>query len=171
MCSCIRRKTRCQRERRTNHSRESWSARDAGYVADVHNGPVRGLRSPSSTSREWRGCGRRGAAGAAVLNMAMNGYSWWSGDVGGYFGATPNGHARREVLVHRFEQREFCPLFRPDGDRLPNTTTNPDMMGGPNRFEWEFLLGKAPRARPERSLRVAPCSRARSGRWLARHDA
>lgn len=55
----------------------------------------------------------------AGLNMAIAGISWWTTDIGGFFGGDVRDPAYPELLIRWFQYGAFCPVFRLHGDRLP----------------------------------------------------
>ena len=51
------------------------------------------------------------------LNMAVSGVSWWTTDIGGFFGGNIESDYFRELIVRWFQYGVFCPLFRLHGAR------------------------------------------------------
>lgn len=78
----------------------------------------------------------------AGLNMAMCGISWWTTDIGGFWGGDPSDPVFQELVVRWFQFGVFCPIFRLHGFRLPypqdpNDCPVEDLVGGPNEA-WSF---------------------------------
>jgi len=76
------------------------------------------------------------------LNMGLCGITWWTTDIGGFWGGDPNDPTFRELIVRWFQYGCFCPIFRLHGFRLPypgdaNTCDPYDLTGGPNEV-WSF---------------------------------
>jgi len=55
----------------------------------------------------------------AGLNMGLSGISWWTTDIGGFFGGDPRDPRFQELIIRWFQYGAFCPLFRLHGYRLP----------------------------------------------------
>ncbi len=56
---------------------------------------------------------------AAGLNAALASASWWTTDIGGFYGGDPNTAYFRELMVRWFQYGVFCPVFRLHGWRMP----------------------------------------------------
>ena len=56
---------------------------------------------------------------AAGLNMGLSGITWWTTDIGGFFGANIYDEDYHEVFVRWFEYGTFCPVMRLHGYRMP----------------------------------------------------
>lgn len=56
----------------------------------------------------------------AGLNYSLSGLPYWTTDIGGFVGASPNDPAYRELFVRWFEYGVFCPIFRVHGTRATN---------------------------------------------------
>jgi alpha-D-xyloside xylohydrolase len=76
----------------------------------------------------------------AGLNIGLSGISWWTTDIGGFYGGDPSTAYFRELIIRWFQYGVFCPLFRLHGFREPEIWI-PDshitMTGGPNEI-WSF---------------------------------
>lgn len=57
----------------------------------------------------------------AGLNMGLAGIPWWTTDIGGFHGGSPNDPSFRECIIRWFEYATFCPVVRMHGDRQPHT--------------------------------------------------
>lgn len=77
------------------------------------------------------------------LNMAMSGISWWTTDIGGFWGGDTESEYFRELIIRWFQFGVFCPVTRLHGvrvkqkghvDRHPGI---PEMSGGDNEI-WSF---------------------------------
>lgn len=84
---------------------------------------------------------------AAGLNMAMAGISWWTTDIGGFYGGHGDDPAFHELLLRWFQYGLFCPLMRLHGKREPGN----DRMGAANEI-WSF--GAAMETRLSRLIRI-----------------
>lgn len=78
----------------------------------------------------------------AGLNMALCGITWWTTDIGGFWGGDPNDEEFRELIIRWFQFGCFCPVFRLHGFRLPypddpNTCDPYDLTGSANEV-WSF---------------------------------
>ncbi len=71
------------------------------------------------------------------LNMSLTGISWWTTDIGGFFGGDPTTPEFRELFVRWFQYGVFCPIFRNHGFRLPMPPWNEMRSGGPNEV-WDY---------------------------------
>ncbi|MDR1046552.1 MAG: glycoside hydrolase family 31 protein, partial [Treponema sp.] len=56
---------------------------------------------------------------AAGLNMGLAGISWWTTDIGGFFGAEITDPHFHELLIRWFQWGCFCPVMRLHGYREP----------------------------------------------------
>jgi alpha-D-xyloside xylohydrolase len=57
----------------------------------------------------------------AGLNYSLSGLPYWTSDIGGFTGASPDDPAYRELFVRWFQFGSFCPIFRVHGTRFePN---------------------------------------------------
>ncbi|MDR1655052.1 MAG: glycoside hydrolase family 31 protein [Treponema sp.] len=56
---------------------------------------------------------------AAGLNMGLAGISWWTTDIGGFFGAEITDPHFHELLIRWFQWGCFCPVMRLHGYRDP----------------------------------------------------
>jgi alpha-D-xyloside xylohydrolase len=56
---------------------------------------------------------------AAGLNMGLAGISWWTTDIGGFFGAEITDPHFHELLIRWFQWGCFCPVMRLHGCREP----------------------------------------------------
>lgn len=72
-----------------------------------------------------------------VMSMAMCGMSWWTMDIGGFFGGDANSEEFRELFVRWFQFGAFCPIFRNHGFRLSQINTSDCNSGGPNEL-WSY---------------------------------
>jgi alpha-D-xyloside xylohydrolase len=72
----------------------------------------------------------------AGMNMGLSGISWWTTDIGGFFGGNQEDPSFRELMVRWFQFGVFCPLFRSHGFREPRVRT-PTLRGGPNEV-WSY---------------------------------
>jgi alpha-D-xyloside xylohydrolase len=70
----------------------------------------------------------------AGLNMGLSGIPWWTTDIGGFHDGDPSTPYFRELIVRWFQYGTFCPLFRLDGHRKPNTSD----FGGAANEVWSF---------------------------------
>ncbi len=78
----------------------------------------------------------------AGLNMALCGFSWWTTDIGGFWGGDLQDPSFQELIVRWFQFGVFCPVFRLHGFRLPYPSdpascTAEELTGGPNEV-WSF---------------------------------
>ena len=78
----------------------------------------------------------------AGLNMALCGITWWTTDIGGFWGGDPNDPEFQELIIRWFQWGAFCPVFRLHGFRLPypedfNKCDPYELTGGPNEV-WSF---------------------------------
>ena len=75
----------------------------------------------------------------AGLNMALCGVTWWTTDIGGFYGGDPNDPRFQELIVRWFQYGVFCPIFRLHGNRKPHTQAEGEVVGtgGPNEV-WSF---------------------------------
>lgn len=78
----------------------------------------------------------------AGLNMALCGITWWTTDIGGFWGGDPTNPEFQELIVRWFQYGAFCPVFRMHGFRLPypediNRCDPYELTGGPNEV-WSF---------------------------------
>lgn len=78
----------------------------------------------------------------AGLNISLCGISWWTTDIGGFFGGDPDNAKFRELIVRWFQFGVFCPIFRIHGFRFPHhgdlgKIDVHDLTGGPNEV-WSF---------------------------------
>jgi len=78
----------------------------------------------------------------AGLNMALCGITWWTTDIGGFYGGDPTDPRFQELIVRWFQFGVFCPIFRLHGFRLPypedsNRCDPYELTGGPNEV-WSF---------------------------------
>ena len=72
----------------------------------------------------------------AGLNMMASGIPWWTSDIGGFFGAEPEGFD--ELLVRWFQFATFWPVVRMHGNRHPDFFNSGIFSaGGPNEV-WSF---------------------------------
>lgn len=70
----------------------------------------------------------------AGLSMAMAGIPWWTTDIGGFHGGTPDDPAFRELIVRWMQYSCFCPVFRMHGNREPQSGFEGDMVSGSGLF-------------------------------------
>jgi alpha-D-xyloside xylohydrolase len=73
----------------------------------------------------------------AGLNVALSGMPWWTTDIGGFHGGSPDDPEFRELIVRWFQYGAFCPLFRLHGFREPRSRFGVSQTGGPNEV-WSF---------------------------------
>ncbi|MEM1515584.1 MAG: glycoside hydrolase family 31 protein [Candidatus Bathyarchaeia archaeon] len=78
----------------------------------------------------------------AGLNMAICGITWWTTDIGGFYGGDPRDPRFQELIIRWFQFGCFCPIFRLHGFRLPypkdpNKCDSYELTGGPNEV-WSF---------------------------------
>lgn len=73
---------------------------------------------------------------AAGLNMGMAGIPWWTTDIGGFHGGSPDDPAFRELFVRWFQWGTFCPVMRLHGDREPKPADE-TASGAPNEV-WSY---------------------------------
>jgi alpha-D-xyloside xylohydrolase len=73
----------------------------------------------------------------AGMNISLSGISWWTTDIGGFYGGDPASSYFRELIVRWFQFGVFCPLFRLHGFRLPANLDRYWESGGPNEV-WSF---------------------------------
>lgn len=66
----------------------------------------------------------------AGLNMSIAGITWWTSDIGGFFGGDVNDSTFKECLIRWFQYGVFCPVFRLHGDREPHTKALGNKGGG-----------------------------------------
>lgn len=57
----------------------------------------------------------------AGLNMGLSGIPWWTTDIGGFHGGSPDDPNFRECIIRWFQYGAFCPVFRLHGDREPHS--------------------------------------------------
>ncbi|KAK9452521.1 glycoside hydrolase family 31 protein [Dipodascopsis uninucleata] len=79
----------------------------------------------------------------AGLNMGLAGITWWTTDIGGFFGGNPDDEEFRELFVRWFEWGTFCPVMRLHGDRLPTqpqygTTGGATCLSGAPNEVWSY---------------------------------
>ncbi len=67
---------------------------------------------------------------AAGLNMGIAGIPWWTTDIGGFHGGSPDDPAYYEVFARWFAYGAFCPVFRLHGFRNPIQPPLSDRGGG-----------------------------------------
>jgi alpha-D-xyloside xylohydrolase len=67
---------------------------------------------------------------AAGLNMGLAGIPWWTTDIGGFHGGSPDDPAYREVFSRWFAYGAFCPVFRLHGFRDPHKPPMSSHGGG-----------------------------------------
>lgn len=58
----------------------------------------------------------------AGLNAGLSGISWWTSDIGGFWGGDPEDPAFRELFVRWFQFGVFSPVCRLHGHRRPSGT-------------------------------------------------
>lgn len=80
---------------------------------------------------------------AAGLNMGIAGISWWTTDIGGFFGANIGDPAFHELLIRWFQYGCFCPVMRMHGYRWPlqpqyGTTGGATCVSGAPNEVWSF---------------------------------
>jgi alpha-D-xyloside xylohydrolase len=78
----------------------------------------------------------------AGLNMAICGITWWTTDIGGFYGGDPKNPQFQELIIRWFQFGAFCPIFRLHGFRLPYpedpSKCDPyELTGGDNEV-WSF---------------------------------
>ena len=78
----------------------------------------------------------------AGLNMAICGITWWTTDIGGFWGGDPKDPEFQELIIRWFQWATFCPIFRLHGFRLPyprdpSSCPPEELTGGPNEV-WSF---------------------------------
>jgi alpha-D-xyloside xylohydrolase len=75
--------------------------------------------------------------------MGLCGITFWTTDIGGFWGGDPKDPEFQELIVRWFQYGCFCPIFRLHGFRLPypeNFEKEPDpykLTGEPNEV-WSF---------------------------------
>ncbi|PPJ60748.1 hypothetical protein CBER1_02370 [Cercospora berteroae] len=74
---------------------------------------------------------------SAGLNMGMAGIPWWTTDIGGFHGGSPDDPEFRELFVRWFQWGAFCPVMRLHGDREPKPEGQPTEPGAPNEI-WSY---------------------------------
>lgn len=57
---------------------------------------------------------------AAGLNMGIAGIPWWTTDIGGFHGGSPEDPEFKEVFIRWFQYGTFCPVMRVHGSRDPH---------------------------------------------------
>ncbi len=67
---------------------------------------------------------------AAGLNMGLAGLPWWTTDIGGFHGGSPDDPKFREVFVRWFQYGTFCPVMRLHGSRDPHSAPLGTSGGG-----------------------------------------
>lgn len=101
-----------------------------GQIADGAEAPINLTRSA------WSGSQRFGAlvwSGdiyssfrsfrmqmRAGLNAGLSGLSWWTSDIGGFWGGDPEDPDFRELLIRWFQFGVFSPVYRLHGHRRPS---------------------------------------------------
>ena len=80
---------------------------------------------------------------AAGLNMGLSGITWWTTDIGGFFGANIYDEDYHEVFVRWFEYGTFCPVMRLHGYRMPyqpqlGTTGGAECVSGAPNEIWSY---------------------------------
>ena len=80
---------------------------------------------------------------AAGLNMGLSGITWWTTDIGGFFGANIYDGDYHEVFVRWFEYGTFCPVMRLHGYRMPyqpqlGTTGGAECVSGAPNEIWSY---------------------------------
>ena len=71
---------------------------------------------------------------AAGLSMAMSGIPWWTSDIGGFHGGSPDDPAFRELVLRWFAWGAFCPVFRMHGHRMPHMPPKEEFRNGVRQF-------------------------------------
>ncbi|MDR1447334.1 MAG: glycoside hydrolase family 31 protein [Treponema sp.] len=80
---------------------------------------------------------------AAGLNMGLAGISWWTTDIGGFFGAEVTDPHFHELLIRWFQWGCFCPVMRLHGYREPikpqhGTTGGAACRSGADNEVWSY---------------------------------
>ncbi|MDR0656253.1 MAG: glycoside hydrolase family 31 protein [Treponema sp.] len=80
---------------------------------------------------------------AAGLNMGLAGISWWTTDIGGFFGAEITDPHFHELLIRWFQWGCFCPVMRLHGYREPikpqyGTTGGAACRSGADNEVWSY---------------------------------
>jgi alpha-D-xyloside xylohydrolase len=80
---------------------------------------------------------------AAGLNMGLAGISWWTTDIGGFFGAEITDPRFHELLIRWFQWGCFCPVMRLHGFREPlkpqyGTTGGAACRSGADNEVWSY---------------------------------
>ena len=80
---------------------------------------------------------------AAGLNMGLAGISWWTTDIGGFFGAEITDPRFHELLIRWFQWGCFCPVMRLHGFREPlkpqyGTTGGASCRSGADNEVWYY---------------------------------
>ena len=80
---------------------------------------------------------------AAGLNMGLAGISWWTTDIGGFFGANVKDPDFHELLIRWFQYGCFCPVMRLHGYRWPlqpqqGTTGGAECVSGAPNEVWSY---------------------------------
>ncbi|HEY0189014.1 MAG TPA: TIM-barrel domain-containing protein [Cellulomonas sp.] len=73
----------------------------------------------------------------AGLSMAISGIPWWTTDIGGFHGGSPDDPAYQELVERWFQYATFLPLLRLHGFREPRTALGAAQTGGPNEV-WSY---------------------------------
>lgn len=77
----------------------------------------------------------------AGLNIGLCGISWWTTDIGGFFGLDRTVEADRELLIRWFQWGAFCPVMRMHGWRKPyDTAAEGDFGSGGDNEVWSYGL-------------------------------
>jgi len=80
---------------------------------------------------------------SAGLNMGLAGITWWTTDIGGFFGGHIEDPYFHELLIRWFEWGCFCPVMRLHGYREPlkpqfGTTGGAACISGADNEIWSF---------------------------------
>ncbi|MDR2303104.1 MAG: glycoside hydrolase family 31 protein [Treponema sp.] len=80
---------------------------------------------------------------AAGLNMGLAGISWWTTDIGGFFGAEITDPRFHELLIRWFQWGCFCPVMRLHGYRDPvkpqyGSTGGASCRSGADNEVWSY---------------------------------
>ena len=67
---------------------------------------------------------------AAGLNMGLAGLPWWTTDIGGFHGGSPDDPKFRRFLCAGFNMEPFCPVMRLHGSRDPHSAPLGTSGGG-----------------------------------------